>query len=315
MASVTMNVLILLLGSVHPASSIAEERRLTTEGRANPIRKVVTLLQKMQKQVTEEGEKEKELYDRFMCYCKTGSSDLEASIAGSGTKISQLGSDIQKAKAEKEETLATLKQAQMERDTAKTNMAEATGIRDSEAAAYASEKAEYGANIDAIEKAVAALEKGMAGSFLQTQNAQLVQKLAMNSQKLFDEDRNNLLAFLSGTASAEYAPSSGQVVGILKTLHDEMASGLASATATEENAIKGYEGLMAAKTKEVLALSAAIEAKLKKAAELGVSIAQMSNDLTDTEEALLADKEFLANLESACKTKTAEWEERVTTRG
>merc|ERR1740138_1668179 len=94
-----------------------------------------------------------------------------------------------------------------------------------------------------------------------------------------------------------------------------MSAGLKSATAAEQAAIKSYEGLMSAKTKEVLALSAAIEAKLKKAAELGVSIAQMSNDLTDTEEALLADKEFLANLDSACKTKTAEWEERVKTRG
>ena len=47
--------------------------------------------------------------------------------------------------------------------------------------------------------------------------------------------------------------------------------------------------LMSAKTQEVAALSASIEAKLEKVAELGVSIAQMKNDLGDTEEALLAD--------------------------
>merc|ERR1719333_342253 len=236
---------------------------------ANPIRKVVTLLQKMQKQVTAEGEKESELYDKFMCYCKTSGGDLEGSIASSGTKISQLGSDIQKAKAEKEETLAALKQAQMERDTAKTNMAEATGIREKEASSYAAEKAEYDANIGAIEGAVAALEKGMSGSFLQTTNAQTVQKLALNSQKLLDEDRNEVLAFLSGQENSEYTPSAGQVTGILKTMHDEMSAGLKSATDAENAAIKGYEGLMAAKTKEVVALSAQIEAKLKKAANLG----------------------------------------------
>merc|ERR1719352_946762 len=94
-----------------------------------------------------------------------------------------------------------------------------------------------------------------------------------------------------------------------------MSAGLKDATDAENAAIKNYEALMAAKTKEVIALSAQIEAKLKKAADLGVSIAQMSNDLSDSEEALLADKEFLANLESSCKTKTAEWEERVKTRG
>merc|ERR1712113_1121663 len=37
-------------------------------------------------------------------------------------------------------------------------------------------------------------------------------------------------------------------------------------------------------------------------------------DLSDTEAALIADKEFLANLDKSCATKTAEWEERSKTR-
>merc|ERR1719343_296221 len=71
---------------------------------------------------------------------------------------------------------------------------------------------------------------------------------------------------------------------------------------------------MAAKVKEVQALSEAVEAKLKLVGELSVSVAQMKNELTDTEEALLADQEFLAGLEKACATKKAEWEERSATR-
>merc|ERR1719266_1296521 len=49
-------------------------------------------------------------------------------------------------------------------------------------------------------------------------------------------------------------------------------------------------------------------------ADLSVSLALMKNDLTDTEEALLADREFLAGLDKACAAKKAEWEERVKTR-
>merc|ERR1719377_355163 len=93
-----------------------------------------------------------------------------------------------------------------------------------------------------------------------------------------------------------------------------MKSSLAEATATENAAIKTYEELMAAKTKEVVALSAAIEAKLKAIGELSVSIAMMKNELTDTEEALLADQAFLAGLDKACASKKAEWEERSVTR-
>ena len=42
---------------------------LTLQMEANPIRKVVTLLQDMQKELEAEGKKEEELYNKFMCYC------------------------------------------------------------------------------------------------------------------------------------------------------------------------------------------------------------------------------------------------------
>merc|ERR1719382_2167884 len=95
---------------------------------------------------------------------------------------------------------------------------------------------------------------------------------------------------------------------------DTMAADLASATKTEEEAIKTYDELMAAKKAEVDALTAAIEKKLKQIGELGIEIVEMKEDLSDTEAALIADKKFLANLEKSCATKTAEWEERSKTR-
>merc|ERR1719412_51976 len=72
--------------------------------------------------------------------------------------------------------------------------------------------------------------------------------------------------------------------------------------------------MMAAKMKEVAALTAAIESKLKKIGELGVAIATMKEDLTDTEKAFIEDKKFLADLEKNCATKTAEYEVVVRTR-
>merc|ERR1719463_299380 len=95
---------------------------------------------------------------------------------------------------------------------------------------------------------------------------------------------------------------------------DEMSAALKDATEVENEKIAAYDALMAAKTKEVNALSADIEAKLKLIGELSVTLAQMKNDLTDTEEALAADKEFLANLEKTCAAKEAEWKVRVQTR-
>merc|ERR550539_1486828 len=95
---------------------------------------------------------------------------------------------------------------------------------------------------------------------------------------------------------------------------DTMAADLASATETEETAIKTYDELMAAKKKEIGALTASIEKKMGLIGELGIEIVEMQEDLTDTEAALMADKDFLANLEKSCATKTKEWEERSKTR-
>merc|ERR1719291_1183568 len=166
-----------------------------------------------------------------------------------------------------------------------------------------------------MEKAIASLEKGMGSAFLQTSSAEVLRRLAQSSdQDLFEEpgSREDLVSFLS--ADSDYAPASGQITGILKQMHETMSKGLAESTATEKASIQGHEELMSAKTKEVAALSDAIEAKTKQIGELGVEIVMMKEDLDDTQASLAADKKFYANLEKSCATKTAEWEERSKTR-
>merc|ERR1719265_1501054 len=124
--------------------------------------------------------------------------------------------------------------------------------------------------------------------------------------------QQDLVSFLSG--SSEYAPASGEIVGILKTMHDEMTADAAQDKAAEEAAIKAFDALMAAKTKEVNSLTKALETKMTRVGELAVEIVQMKNDLGDTAEALAEDKKFLADLEKNCATKEAEWETVVKTR-
>merc|ERR1712141_577799 len=97
-------------------------------------------------------------------------------------------------------------------------------------------------------------------------------------------------------------------------MHDEMVKNATEGAKAEEEAINTYEELMAAKKREVDALTAEIEKKLKRSGNLGVQIAQLKNDLGDTEEALAADKEFLANMEKNCETKKKEWDVIVKTR-
>jgi len=121
-------------------------------------------------------------------------------------------------------------------------------------------------------------------------------------------DRDMITAFLTqGQSDASgYAPASGQIVGILKQMLDTMQSELDSATAEEKAAIKDFNGLIAAKTKEINSLTKEIETKTARIGELGVQLVSQKEDLDDTTKALAEDEQFLKDLERDCKTKDEE---------
>jgi peptidoglycan hydrolase CwlO-like protein len=280
---------------------------------ANPIRKVVMMIQRMQKQVEEQGEKEKDLFEKFMCYCKNGVADLEKSIADAETKIPQLESAIKEMNGEVLQLKADLKQHKIDRADAKKAIAEATAIREKEAAAYAKLSSDFKTNIAAMTKAIAALEKGMTGGFLQTSAASFLRQLAQGDS-ITEDNREMLTEFLSTGTHSDYAPGSGQIVGILKQMLDTMNADLAEATAKEDAAIKEFDALVAAKTKQIEALTEMIEDKTQRVGEAGVKVVEMAEDLEDTKEELAADQKFLAELQKGCSTKEAEWTERCKVR-
>jgi len=273
----------------------------------NPIRKVVTMLQTMQKKIEAEGGKEQELFDKFMCYCKNSGGELEKSIGEAEDKVSSLPAEVEEAEASLVQTKSDLKKAQNDRSSAKAAMAEATAIRGKEAAAFAKESGDLKTNIAAISKAVSALSNGQAGAFLQTEAASILKGLVESSAGMVDVDREDLASFLSG--SSDYAPQSGAITGILKQMGDTMTATLKDVSDTEQVAISTFDQLMKAKTAEVQALTESIELKTKKIGDLGVKIVALKQDLTDSEESLLEDKKFIAELQKGCGTKEKEWAE------
>merc|ERR1719178_435906 len=126
----------------------------------------------------------------------------------------------------------------------------------------------------------------------------------MGKSNIEDYAREELTAFLSDGQT--YAPASGQIVGILKQMTDTMNKDLAEASAAEQSAIKSYNELMAAKEKEVNALTKAIEENMVRLGKLQVEIVEMKEDLDDTSKSLLEDKKFLADLKKNCATKADE---------
>jgi len=279
---------------------------------ANPIRKVVNLLQNLQAQVTSEGEKETELYEKFACYCKNGAGALEKSIADAGTKLTELEASIESNVAEKKQLDADLKTAKADRAAAKEAVAEATSLRKKEADAFAKFSADSTTNLAALDKAIAAIAKGSGQSFLQTSTAGTIRNLALTLD-MVDADRQELVSFLSGEQG--YAPQGGEILGMLKQMHDEMDADLKEATKAENASIKSFDELVAAKKKEIASLSEQIEVKTARAGEIAVAIATVDNDIEDTKESMADDKKFLADLAKNCDTKKVQYEENMKMRG
>jgi len=296
-----MRSLLVLLAIGHGESLKVESE---SQNRVNPIRKVVTMLQMMQNKVTAEGKKAEAIYDKFMCYCDNADELLGGAITAAENKIPQLEAAIGGDLAEKTQMEADIVKHKADRAAAKEAIAKATALREKEATAFAKESGDLQTNIDALAKAIPAIEKGMGGAFLQTTSATAVRDLSV-SMDMTNVDRQMLASFLSGKAG--YAPASGEIVGILKTMQDEMTASLTEAKANEESAIAGFEELKAAKTKEINALQASIESKMTRVGDLAVKTAEMENDLEDTREDLAESKKFLADLDVNCANKKKEW--------
>merc|ERR1719333_4449 len=114
---------------------------------ANPIRKVVTLMQNMQKEIEAEGAKEKELFDKFMCFCSGNNGELEKAVADGRAAIEDLTAKLKSEEAEKVQTGQDLITHKSDRAGAADDLAQATMLREKEAAAYAAEKADSETNI------------------------------------------------------------------------------------------------------------------------------------------------------------------------
>merc|ERR1719389_1557792 len=91
-------------------------------------------------------------------------------------------------------------------------------------------------------------------------------------------------------------------------MKDTMEKDLAEVLANEDAAKSDFEGLVAAKEKEIAAATKAIEEKVKRSGETAIEIVMLKEDLDDTTTSLAEDKKFLADLEKNCETKKKEWD-------
>merc|ERR1719271_1348441 len=198
----------------------------------------------------------------------------------------------------------------MDREAAKGDLETATSIREKEHAEFVESTGDAKANVDALTGAIAALEKGMGKSFIQQNKKSVarVVKVVKAATSVDDYEKSEVLGLLQGKQNpfGDYSAASGEIVGMLKAMKDEMDKDLDGAIGDEE--------IAAAKNAEISAASEAIESKTVRSGDLAVSVTTTADDIEDTTAEMKETEAFLANLASQCALKKKEWAARQTMR-
>jgi len=300
---------------------------------ANPISKVLQMIDGLASKVIAEGEATHKVYAKFAEFCedrhqeigfeiKTGTSEMEglqAAIIEAASEIDALTSQIDE-----------LGSSIAEDDKALT---EATDIRTKEQAEFAAVDKDLSETMDMLQRAIAVIEREMAGgaSFAQVKGAQgLLQALqamvsaeqmsVADGKKLTalvqtENDNTDSEAAFGAPAAAVYASSSGGIVDTLQGLLDTATEQLETARKTEVTAKQNFDMKKQSLEDEIKYASKDLDEAKKGLSANAEKKASAEGDLGVTTKGLNEDKADLASLHHDCMTKASAYETETSSRG
>jgi chromosome segregation ATPase len=312
--------LLTLAGAIKTRREDWHDKSLLQEGtlasvmmwKEKPITKVVNLLKDMQAQLESEAAKDEEMYEQMGCWCTTYDKEKTESIAAAQKTIEELTASIEEGEAKSSKLEIEI--ATLEKELAKSQAAlkEAGAIRIKEAGEFGDTQRETMGSIEQMKGAINTLASNHGGAAMVQQTVDTLRKIIRGQSKKHPEliqlsksspDTKKIIANMlqqEGPFAGDAAPQSGAIFGILKQMKEEFETNLASAEANEKTANEAYDQLKASKDKEIKALGDQVESKTVELAKSNQGVANDKESLDDTEDALAADQEFLADLKKRC---------------
>lgn len=111
-----------------------------------------------------------------------------------------------------------------------------------------------------------------------------------------------------------YAAQSGEILGVLKQLKEEMEADLSEAQKTEVDRAAAFKELREAKTAEIAAGEKQLEEKKAELAQAEMDLANGKEDLDEVQAQLSEDQKFIMNLQKTCEDADTNFEIRKKTR-
>jgi len=312
-----------------------------TEGKLNPISRVVQLLEGLAKKCEQDGKMEEKLFETYVCWAQTVIKTKTATNEAAKARIDELNNyidDIESGRVE-----FTSERGDLEASIKDLNeeIEKADDMRDKEAKDYAAAKDEMEKAIAALEQAIEVLgsaTKGKEGSLLSIKREvstfqeglhtgaakALKNAITLGQRYLSKGDALFLERVLSGevpkadwkklnrkaTFKAKYKARSGKIQDILGDMLKTFKDNLADAIKTEEEASTSHEDLMKSKKAELKGNQEALTEGEKEGNARQMAKDEAKQEVEDLTAQVTADEGYIKDTSEALAAKKEEWKER-----
>lgn len=290
-----------------------------------PVTKVVNLLEDMKKKLEAEAEKDEDVDEKMKCWCKETEQAKTESVAGTESQLTTLSALIETSAADSVRLSSEISGHEGDLTSSENSLSAAEAQRKKQQETFEEEEKEIKESLTGVDAALDHLQPKSA-SFLATasdvkeQALDLIRRLQRKhyaQQMGLTAGRRKILLASTATrldVDASESPATGEVVGVLSSMKDTMATNLNKTQAEEAASAETFTGLKMAKMTEIKATKEAIISKKQQKAKADTAEARAKKDLEDAQASLLVDKQFLADAKVKCEQHEAEYAERVKTR-
>lgn len=293
----------------------------------SPVKKIVSMLTDMMAKGKKEKQEETVRFAAFKQFCESTAAEKSKNIATAKKEIEQLEATIAKAQADVVEITEYVAGLDSDVVTWTEDLKTTTAERAKEHAEFEAAHKEYVDSIDAVERAMGMLKKGggggkiaemlQSGSMLamlqtgdKTQVKAVLDKVDPGKALLQEAEEEGITLDQPQGATYAYEGSSGGIIDLVEKLGEKFTEEKRALEKAEFNAKSAYE--MMTKDLNGQIATAKMEKGMKtttKAKTLEAE-AEAKGDLADTQASLAEDEKFLADLDSECKQKSFDYEQR-----
>lgn len=293
----------------------------------SPVAKVVSMLNDMLAKGKKEKQDEMVRFAAFKQFCESTAAEKAKNIATAKEEIEQLSATIAKAQADVVELTKYVAGQESDISTWTADFATNNEERAKEKAEFTAAQKEYTDSISAVDRAMGMLKKGGGGSKIaqllqsgsllsllqsgdRAQVTRVLQKIDPAKALLQEAEDEGIAIDQPNPQAAAYEGSSGGIIDLVEKLGEKFTEELRALEKAEFNAKSAHAMMQKDLTAQIDMAKMEVGTKTTTKGKTLELEAESKGDLADTEASLAEDTKFASDLDTECKTKSFDFEQR-----